>query len=235
MIETLINALKNIDITLSHTQQEQFSEYFRLLIEWNEKMNLTAITEPKEIAIKHFYDSATFLKYVPVVEGTSIVDVGTGAGFPGIPLKILRPDIKLTLLDSLNKRLVFLNEVCKSLDLQANIVHKRAEDGGQDINLRESFDIACSRAVANMNTLCEYLMPFVKVNGTVVAMKGKQGLAELNNARRAVGILGGKVRECNEFTLPAGDERTIIVIDKIKPCPKIYPRNSAKIKSNPLK
>ncbi len=235
MIETLINALKNIDITLSHTQQEQFSEYFRLLIEWNEKMNLTAITEPKEVAVKHFYDSATFLKYVPVVEGTSIVDVGTGAGFPGIPLKILRPDIKLTLLDSLNKRLVFLNEVCKSLDLQADIVHKRAEDGGRDINLRESFDIACSRAVANMNTLCEYLMPFVKVNGTVAAMKGKQGLAELNNARRAVGILGGKVRECNEFTLPAGDERTIIVIDKIKPCPKTFPRNSAKIKSNPLK
>ena len=234
MIKTLINALEGIDKTLNEKQIKQFQYYYSLLIEWNEKMNLTAITEPKEVAIKHFFDSATFLKYVKVKKGAKIIDVGTGAGFPGIPLKILQPDIELTLLDSLNKRLNFLNEVCNVLDIKAEIIHKRAEDGGRQVDLREKFDIATSRAVANMNTLCEYLMPYVKVGGNMVAMKGRNGKDELTSAKDAIAKLGGRINFCNEFALPTGDERTIIVVDKIKPCPKTYPRQTAKIKNNPL-
>lgn len=234
MIKTLINALESIDITLNEKQIKQFQDYYSMLIEWNEKMNLTAITQPEEVAIKHFFDSATFLKYAKVNKGAKIIDVGTGAGFPGIPIKILQPDIELTLLDSLKKRLNFLTEVCNTLNIEAEIIHKRAEEGGRQVELREQFDIATSRAVANMNTLSEYLMPYVKVGGNMVAMKGRNGNEELTLAKGAITKLGGKINFCNEFALPTGDERTIIVIDKIKPCPKQYPRQSAKIKNNPL-
>ena len=234
MIDVLTNALAKANITLSDNQKQQFQRYYEMLIEWNNKMNLTAITEEKEVAIKHFYDSVTLLMFADVPVGAKIIDVGTGAGFPGIPLKIVRPDIKLTLLDSLNKRLIFLNEVCSSLKIDAEIIHKRAEEGGRDRNLRENFDIATSRAVANMNTLSEYCMPFVKVGGKFVAMKGKNGVEELEKGIGAVKILGGEKEKLSEFTLPTGDERTIIVINKVMPTPKAYPRQNGKIKSKPL-
>lgn len=234
MIDYLVSLLEKENIDLTDLQKEQFTKYFHLLIEWNEKMNLTAITEPKEVAIKHFYDSITFLMYVDVKENAKVIDVGTGAGFPGIPLKIMRPDIKLTLLDSLNKRLTFLNEVCNNLGIEAELIHKRAEEGGRDKSLRESFDIATSRAVANMNTLSEYNMPYVKIGGKLVAMKGKAGKEELNNSRGAIRTLGGKIQNIFEFNLPNGDERTIIVVDKTEHTSKQFPRQSAKIKNSPL-
>lgn len=235
MIDILVNALERENIQLNDIQKNQFQKYYELLIEWNEKMNLTAITAPDEVAIKHFYDSITFFFHTDIKECGKLIDVGTGAGFPGIPLKIFRPDIKLTLLDSLNKRLVFLQEVCDNLGLDAEIIHKRAEDGGRDKNLREKFDVATSRAVANMNTLSEYLMPFVKVKGNMVAMKGKNGGEELNNAMGAIKTLNGNVVKCDEFTLPNGDERTIIVVNKISHTPMQYPRLGGKIKNSPLK
>lgn len=235
MIETLINALAKENVALNDTQTSQFEKYYQLLIEWNEKMNLTAITEPTEVAIKHFYDSITFLFHIDIKEYGKVIDVGTGAGFPGIPLKIMRPDIQLTLLDSLNKRLVFLQEVCDNIGIDAEIIHKRAEEGGRDKNLREKFDIATSRAVANMNTLSEYLMPFVKVKGKMVAMKGKNGADELENAKGAIKTLNGEIVKCDEFLLPNGDERTIIVVNKKSHTPMQYPRQGGKIKNNPLK
>ena len=235
MIETLVNALSKENVTLNDTQISQFKKYYQLLIEWNEKMNLTAITEPTEVAIKHFYDSITFLFHTDIKEFGKVIDVGTGAGFPGIPLKIMRPDIQLTLLDSLNKRLTFLQEVCDNIGIDAEIIHKRAEEGGRDKNLREKFDIATSRAVANMNTLSEYLMPFVKVKGKMVAMKGKNGAEELENAKGAIKTLNGEIVKCDEFLLPNGDERTIIVINKKSHTPMQYPRQGGKIKNNPLK
>lgn len=235
MIDILVNALERENIQLNDIQKNQFQKYYELLIEWNEKMNLTAITAPDEVAIKHFYDSITFFFHTDIKECGKLIDVGTGAGFPGIPLKIFRPDIKITLLDSLNKRLVFLQEVCDNLGLDAEIIHKRAEDGGRNKNLREKFDVATSRAVANMNTLSEYLMPFVKVKGNMVAMKGKNGGEELNNAMGAIKTLNGNVVKCDEFTLPNGDERTIIVVNKISHTPMQYPRLGGKIKNSPLK
>ena len=234
MINALSNALAKKNIVLNDIQKQQFQRYYELLIEWNNKMNLTAITEKNEVAIKHFYDSLTLLMNVDVIEGAKVIDVGTGAGFPGIPLKIVRPDIKLTLLDSLNKRLIFLNEVCSSLGIDAEIIHKRAEEGGRDKNLRDKFEIATSRAVANMNTLSEYCMPYVKIGGKFVAMKGKNGTAELEKGIGAVKILGGEKEKVAEFNLPTGDERTVIVINKKFPTPKQYPRQSGKIKSKPL-
>lgn len=235
MIDVLVNALEKENIQLNDIQKNQFQKYYELLVTWNEKMNLTAITAPDEVAIKHFYDSITFFFHTNIKECGKLIDVGTGAGFPGIPLKIIRPDIKLTLLDSLNKRLVFLQEVCDNLGIDAEIIHKRAEDGGRDKALREKFDVATSRAVANMNTLSEYLIPFVKVKGNMVAMKGKNGTEELNNAIGAIKTLNGKVVKCDEFTLPNGDERTIIVVNKTSHTPMQYPRLGGKIKNSPLK
>ena len=234
MINVLSNALAKKNIVLNDIQKQQFQRYYELLIEWNNKMNLTAITEENEVAIKHFYDSVTLLMFIDVPCGAKVIDVGTGAGFPGIPLKIVRPDIKLTLLDSLNKRLIFLNEVCNCLGIEAEIIHKRAEEGGRDKKLRDKFDIATSRAVANMNTLSEYCIPYVKVGGKFVAMKGKNGKAELEKGIGAVKILGGEKENVAEFSLPSGDERTIIVISKKSPTPKEFPRQSGKIKSKPL-
>ncbi len=234
MIDYLISYLEKVNIKLNEVQKQQFITYFELLTLWNEKINLTAITEPQEVALKHFYDSITFLLNVDVEKGARVIDVGTGAGFPGIPLKIMRPDINLTLLDSLNKRINFLNTVCTRLDLQAQLINRRAEEGGRDKNLRERFDIATSRAVANMNVLCEYCMPYVKLRGKFVAMKGKTGREELNNARGAIKTLSGKVLTCREFNLPNGDERTIVVVEKNDKTPKQFPRQYAKIKSKPL-
>lgn len=168
----LISKAKEIGVKVSPAQAEQFQIYLDLLLERNTVMNLTAITDPEEAVIKHFVDSLTLLKALEIKKNAKVIDVGTGAGFPGIPLKIMRPDIELTLLDSLNKRLVFLREVCDAIGIEAETIHKRAEEAGKDTKLRESFDVATARAVANMNILAEYCIPLIKMKGYFAAMKG---------------------------------------------------------------
>lgn len=216
-------------------QLEQFFEYMELLIEWNEKMNLTAIIEPEEIILKHFIDSITILK--DIEDNSRVVDVGTGAGFPGIPLSIMNPTLKITLVDSLNKRLIFLQEVVNKLQLKnVEIIHARAEEFGQNKKYREGFDVATSRAVANLSTLSEYLIPLVKVCGKVVSMKAADAREEINDAKKAIEVLGGAIEKIDEFNLPQTDiGRTIITIRKQKQTPNKYPRKPGTPSKEPIK
>ena len=236
MIKDLLqNYIKDYKITLTENQYEQFQKYFELLAEWNEKMNLTAITDESGVALKHFTDSLSLLNFVDIPQNSSLADVGTGAGFPGVVLKIARPDIKITLIDSLNKRLVFLGEVCAQLGIEAELIHSRAEDGARDEKLRESFDFAVSRAVARMNVLSEYCLPYVKVGGAFCAMKGAQANEEFKESLNAINTLGGKLENKYFFELPEnGGERAIAVVRKVKNTPQKYPRQSGKIKANAL-
>ncbi len=213
---------------------QKFYDYMNLLVEWNKKINLTAITEEKDIILKHFVDSLTVLKYIK--ENKSIVDVGTGAGFPGIPLAIMNDSLKITLVDSLNKRINFLNEVCNKINLKnIKAIHARAEEFGQDNNYRESYDVAISRAVANLTVLAEYLLPLVKVGGKIICMKGPDIEEELKQAKSAIDILGGKFEKCDNFCLPKSDiSRNIIIINKIKETPKKYPRKAGTPAKTPL-
>lgn len=234
-MERLRNYCRNIGIVLDDTALQRFSTYMSLVIEWNEKINLTSITDEEEFIIKHFYDSLTLLGNLDIKIGAKIIDVGTGAGFPGIPLKIARPDIDLTLLDSLNKRLVFLDEqVLKRLDLTARIVHGRAEECSKNTEFREKYDIATSRAVANLSSLSEYCIPFVKVGGVFVSMKGSNFYDEVNSAKNAVEILGGRLKRIEELELPDRSGRSIVIIDKVRNTPQKYPRRGVKISKNPL-
>lgn len=226
---------QDFKISLTDAQYKQFQRYFELLAEWNEKMNLTAITDENGVALKHFADSLTLLNYVDIEQNSRVADVGTGAGFPGVVLKIARPDIKLTLIDSLNKRLVFLGEVCSQLGIEAELIHSRAEDGARDEKLRESYDFVVSRAVARMNVLCEYCLPYVKVGGAFCAMKGAQANEEFKEALNAVNTLGGRFENKFFFELPQdGGERAIAVVRKTKNTPQKYPRQSGKIKAKAL-
>jgi 16S rRNA (guanine527-N7)-methyltransferase len=236
MIKNLLqNYIKDYKITLTENQYEQFQKYFELLVEWNEKMNLTAITDESGVALKHFADSLSLLNFVDIPQNSTLADVGTGAGFPGVVLKIARPDIKLTLIDSLNKRLVFLGEVCAQLGIEAELIHSRAEDGARDEKLRESFDFAVSRAVARMNVLSEYCLPYVKVGGAFCAMKGAQANEEFKESLNAINTLGGKLEKKYFFELPEnGGERAIAVVRKVKNTPQKYPRQSGKIKAKAL-
>ena len=236
MIKDLLqNYIKDYKITLTENQYEQFQKYFELLAEWNEKMNLTAITDESGVALKHFADSLSLLNFVDIPQNSSLADVGTGAGFPGVVLKIARPDIKLTLIDSLNKRLVFFGEVCAQLGIEAELIHSRAEDGARDEKLRESFDFAVSRAVARMNVLSEYCLPYVKVGGAFCAMKGAQANEEFKESLNAINTLGGKLEKKYFFELPEnGGERAIAVVRKVKNTPHKYPRQSGKIKAKAL-
>ena len=236
MIKDLLqNYIKDYKITLTENQYEQFQKYFELLAEWNEKMNLTAITDESGVALKHFADSLSLLNFVDIPQNSSLADVGTGAGFPGVVLKIARPDIKLTLIDSLNKRLVFLGEVCAQLGIEAELIHSRAEDGARDEKLRESFDFAVSRAVARMNVLSEYCLPYVKVGGAFCAMKGAQANEEFKESLNAINTLGGKLENKYFFELPEnGGERAIAVVRKVRNTPQKYPRQSRKIKAKAL-
>ncbi len=224
-----------LGIDFSVEQLDKFYKYMELLIEWNQKINLTAIIEPEEIILKHFIDSITILKYIE--KDAKIVDVGTGAGFPGIPVSIMRPDLKITLVDSLNKRLIFLQEVIKELNLEnIEIIHSRAEEFGQNKKYRESFDIATSRAVANLSTLSEYLIPLVKIGGKVISMKAADANNEINDAKNAIEILGGKINKIDEFNLPNSDiGRTIILINKEKSTPNKYPRKPGTPSKEPIK
>ena len=226
---------KDLGVRFSVKQTEQFFEYMNLLIEWNEKINLTAITDPDEIILKHFIDSITILKELE--DGSKLVDVGTGAGFPGIPLSIMNPSLKITLVDSLNKRLIFLQEVVNKLKLEnIEIVHARAEEFGQNKKYREQFDISTSRAVANLSTLSEYLIPLVKVGGKVIGMKASDAIQELNEAQKAIEVLGGTVEKIDEFNLPQSDiGRTVIIIRKNKITPNKYPRKPGTPSKEPIK
>ncbi len=217
---------------VSDKQAEQFDIYADTLVQWNEKMNLTGITEPDEIVIKHFVDSLMLLDYCDIPQGASVIDVGTGAGFPGIPLLIARNDIKLTLMDSLQKRLIFLDEVLRQTGLSAETVHARAEELGNDKAYREEFDFATARAVAPLNSLCEYCLPFVKVGGYFAALKGSND--EITDADNAISELGGKLVSNTAYKLPNNDGRSIVIIKKISQTPTRYPRRSKKIQNSPL-
>lgn len=231
----LISGAKELGLKMTAGQARQFQTYLELLLEWNEKINLTAITDPSEVVKKHFLDSLTLLSQCKIKQGAKLIDVGTGAGFPGIPLKIMRPDLELTLLDGLNKRLVFLGEVCSALGLEARRIHKRAEEAGLDHKMRESFDIVTARAVAPLNVLCEYCLPLVKMKGYFLAMKGPGAREELAEADKALDILGGTDAELLSFSLPDVGERNIVSVQKKAFTPKGYPRHGGTITKHPLK
>ncbi len=220
-------------IALTGDMLEKLDTYAQLLVDWNQRVNLTAITQPREITVKHFLDSLLLAAVVPLPEGCSLVDVGTGAGFPGLPVKILRPDVKLTLLDSLNKRLVFLEALCGELGVEARRVHARAEEAGRGA-LREGFDLATARAVASLSQLCEYCLPLVRAGGRFVALKGPEVEQEAGQAEKAIALLGGRLAEIRHLNLPDGSARSFVIIEKISQTPAKYPRQSAKITKSPL-
>ena len=226
--------IKELKIDIEKEQVEQFYNYMKLLLEWNGKINLTAITDPKEVIIKHFVDSLTIEKYIP--QGATLVDMGTGAGFPGIPLKIYRNDIKTTLVDSLNKRIKFLDEVISQLNLERiETIHARAEEFGKNKKYREKFDIATSRAVANLATLSEYLVPLIKVKGKCICMKGPDIEEEIKNGKKAIKVLGGNIARIDSFKLPITDiKRTILIVDKVEKTPPKYPRKPGMPAKEPI-
>ncbi len=225
------------DITLEDHQLEQFYHYYELLIQWNSMMNLTAITELEEVVTKHFVDSLSLIRVIPQIRNTSfsLIDVGTGAGFPGVPLKIAFPKLKITLLDSLNKRVNFLNETISQLELEEiNTIHGRAEDFGRDDVSRETFDLCVSRAVANLSTLSEYCMPLVKIGGYFVPYKSEKLEEELKNGKKAVKLLGGQIEDTVHFQLPNADERILVKIKKTEKTSKKYPRKAGVPSKEPL-
>lgn len=234
--EQFVEALKERGIELTEEQIGQFEKYYDMLIHWNEKINLTAVTDKEDVYLKHFYDSLTPLFYTDIPEGTRLCDVGAGAGFPSIPMKIVRPDIKVTIVDSLNKRINFLNELTAELSLgDMHLVHDRAENFGQ-YTARHMFDMVTARAVANLNTLLELCLPLVRTGGKFIVLKGKRGQAELEDSTFALDLLGGKIAETHQFTLPKEDsERYILDIEKVHKTPKKYPRKPGTPNKSPLK
>ena len=232
--QTLIEKAKTMGWKIAPAQAEQLQTYMELLLEWNEKMNLTAITDPQEVVEKHFLDSLTLLTWDKLKQGAKVIDVGTGAGFPGIPLKIMRPDIDLTLLDGTQKRLNFLGEVCTALKLSARRVHKRAEEAGLDKTMRERYDLATARAVASLPVLAEYCLPLIKMKGHFIAMKGPGAAEELKEAANALEILGSGDPQLLSLTLPDGEERSLVICQKLRFTPKGYPRHGGTILKHPL-
>lgn len=227
--------LKQIDINISEKEIENFKIYMELLLEWNEKINLTAITDEDDIILKHFVDSLTIKKYIS--ENEKIIDIGTGAGFPGIPIAIMNKDNEITLMDSLNKRIIFLNDVIEKLGLiNVKAIHSRAEELARNKTYREKYDIAVSRAVANLSTLVEYMLPFVSIGGKCICMKGPNIEEELKNAKNAIKELGGEIIKIENFKLPESDnERNIVIIKKIKETSSKYPRKSGTPSKEPIK
>lgn len=237
MNNVLTEKVKELSIVLNDKQIQQFEQYYNILVEWNKVMNLTAITEYEEVVEKHFLDSLTIVNAIHVKKIETLTDVGTGAGFPGIPLKIAFPHLKVTLLDSLNKRIKFLNEVINLLELNdIKAIHGRAEDYAKQAEYREQYDICVSRAVANLATLSEYCLPYVKVDGLFVPYKSGEIDEELKSSEKAVSILGGKVEEVVKFQLPGTDiGRSFVKIHKIKETKKKYPRKAGMPTKEPLK
>ena len=232
--EHMTSLLDREGIAYDDTVLSRLEKYADMLREWNEKINLTAITDPEGIVVKHFLDCALLLKQVNIPQNGSVIDVGTGAGFPGMVLKIFRPDIELTLLDGLNKRLVFLNEVLSSLDLSARTVHMRAEEAGKAAAHREKYDLVTARAVAQLRTLYEYCLPLCKVGGIFCSMKGPSAADELSEAKKAASVLGGDKGKIITETLTGEETRTLVITKKISQTPPKYPRKSAKISKQPL-
>lgn len=234
--QQFIEALRAKGIELSERQIEQFRTYFTELVEWNEKMNLTAITDEPSVYLKHFYDSISAAFYVDFKKEMTVCDVGAGAGFPSIPLKICYPQIELTIVDSLNKRITFLNHLADELQLaNVHFVHARAEEFGKNKAYREQFDLVTARAVARLSVLSELCVPLVKKGGQFVAMKGAAGPEELVDAKSALNILGVELVEQFDFELPEEDsERTIYVFNKVKTTPKKYPRKPGTPNKSPL-
>ncbi|RYM04695.1 16S rRNA (guanine(527)-N(7))-methyltransferase RsmG [Sporolactobacillus sp. THM7-7] len=223
-------------IYLSAAQKQQFNTYYRLLVEWNKKMNLTAITDEEEVALKHFYDSMTPAFYYSFTHPLKLCDVGSGAGFPGIPLKILYPNIELTIVDSLKKRLTFLDALTAHLSLQdVRLFHERAESFGRRPGMREAFDVVTARAVAHLSVLSEYCLPLVRKNGLFIALKGAHAEEELQQAEQAIHLLGGGLKRSESFDLPEkGGKRMIIFIEKKDKTPKKYPRKPGVPAKDPL-
>ncbi len=230
----LVSDAEKLGITINDEQLSRFEKLSELLVEQNKTMNLTAITDPDGIAVKHFADSISVLSAAEIPQGARILDVGTGAGFPGIPLLIMRPDIDLTMIDSTAKKLKYVENTVNELGLIATTLHTRAEEAGQSKEYREKFDFVCSRAVAALNVLCEYCLPFVKQNGLFIAMKGAKAQEEIDAAKSAIKTLGGKIVAEKSFSLSDGGERTLVVIKKISQVPPKYPRPSAQISKKPL-
>lgn len=232
----LRNLFTEYGFDVSDKQANDFDQYAQTLVEWNEKINLTAITEPKDIVVKHFLDSAMLLsateKAIP--EGSTLIDVGTGAGFPSIPCKILREDIKLTLLDSLNKRINFLQTVSDEINQDNHCVHGSAEEVSRKADFREQYDFATARAVANLRDLSEYCLPFVKVGGYFIALKGYEIEDEIQESIKAISVLGGEIEKVEKYNLPEDNKRAIVVIKKISQTPTKYPRTRGKIKKQPI-
>jgi len=234
-MEKLRQSLLKWNIELTDNQYKMFNDYYNLLIEWNEKMNLTSIIEKDEVINKHFIDSIALYNFCDI-SNKKLLDVGTGAGFPGIPLKIICPECNVTLLDSLAKRVTFLNEVISALRLKDIVaIHGRAEDYAHDKNYREKFDLVTSRAVANLSTLSEYCLPFVKINGFFVSYKSGSVDEELESAKKAIKILGGSIDNVDKFFPPDTDfERSLVYINKVKNSGKSYPRKAGTPSKNPI-
>jgi len=234
--DIFVNDLKELGISITDKQLQQFIDYYELLVDWNSRMNLTSITEYGEVIKKHFVDSVSLISFYDFSKVESIIDVGTGAGFPGIPLKIMLPDISVLLLDSLNKRVNFLNHVIENISLEnINAIHSRAEDAGLDPTYRERYDLCVSRAVANLSTLSEYCLPFVKVGGNFVSYKSADIKDELDSASKALSVLGGNLDKVEEFTIPGTDiSRSFVFVNKCKKTGSKYPRKGALPKKHPL-
>ena len=222
------------NISLPENAVESLTLYGNLLLEWNEKINLTAIKEPSEIVVKHFIDSLSLLKVIDPVSGESLIDVGTGAGFPGMVIKILRPEVNVTLLDGHAKRFIFLEDLQNKLGIKAENLHIRAELASKEEKYREKFDYVTARAVARLNTLAEYCMPFVKLGGRFVSMKGPTAEQEVTHGKKAIEILGGENLTLIKENLPMDNTRFFITAKKVKNTPEKYPRASAKISKSPL-
>lgn len=234
-MELLLNYAKDYGINLDEKAPERFKIYYNFLVEYNKHTNLTSITEEKDVIIKHFLDSIIVSKFLELTPGLRLIDVGTGAGFPGVPLKIANPEIDLTLLDSLNKRIIFLNKLVEKLGLTSEIFHSRAEECGKNKKFREKFNIVTSRAVAKLTVLSEYCLPLLKVGGYFVSLKGSNVENEIEESNKSIEVLGGKIERVEKFDLPEGKGgRAIVIIKKISSTPGKYPRSNANISKFPI-
>ncbi len=233
--ELLYTTIQKFGVSIDGNAFERLDKYAQMLVETNKSFNLTAITEPDNVTVKHFADCLAMFGNVNIPENARIIDVGTGAGFPGLVLLLTRPDIKITFLDSTKKKLGFIQNVLDETGVSAEVVHARAEEAGQNPQYREKFDFATARAVANLTNLSEYCLPFVKVGGEFVSMKAAASDEEIVSAKKAIGILGGKIENDIIFDLTDGVPRRIVEIKKLSQTPTKYPRPSAKIAKNPIK